>query len=483
MLTTFLFYDLETTGLNKAFDQILTFAGVRTDVDLNVIERHRATISLRKDVIPSPSAIITNRISRRQWSAGECEFEAVGRIHRWINEPGTVSVGYNSLGFDDEFLRFSFYRNLLPAYTHQYRNGCRRMDILPVAVMFWLYKPEVLEWPVLEGKTSLKLEHLATANNLLAGPAHDAAADAEATLRLTRKLATHSKMWRYLEGCFQKEVDYHRTSQLPVELESASGKHCLGLMVATEFGTGRNFQAPVLSLGNSIAYPNQSLWLRLDLDQLATTEADSVADTTWVVRKRFGEPGIILPPRKRYWRKLGDEDKRQVQENIAWLKGHRDVLMAITDHYRNYRYPFIPNLDADAALYQVGFFPKSDEALGRKLSRTRPQDMPALIERFTNPEARTLAVRIIGRNFSEYLHEPWSAEFIAYLNRLDPPDTKNSIMDYTGKLRTTPLGAQKEINKLRADERIDPEQRQLLDQLESYIAETFRRPFEPENPN
>ena len=35
----YVFYDLETTGMNPAFDQILQFAAVKTDLDLNEIER------------------------------------------------------------------------------------------------------------------------------------------------------------------------------------------------------------------------------------------------------------------------------------------------------------------------------------------------------------------------------------------------------------------------------------------------------------
>jgi len=40
MKKTYLFYDTETTGLNKSFDQVLQFAAIRTDLDLNEIERH-----------------------------------------------------------------------------------------------------------------------------------------------------------------------------------------------------------------------------------------------------------------------------------------------------------------------------------------------------------------------------------------------------------------------------------------------------------
>jgi exodeoxyribonuclease I len=35
MADTFLFYDTETSGLNRAFDQILEFAAIRTDLKLN----------------------------------------------------------------------------------------------------------------------------------------------------------------------------------------------------------------------------------------------------------------------------------------------------------------------------------------------------------------------------------------------------------------------------------------------------------------
>ena len=31
MKTTFVFYDLETSGLNKAFDQVLQYAAIRVD--------------------------------------------------------------------------------------------------------------------------------------------------------------------------------------------------------------------------------------------------------------------------------------------------------------------------------------------------------------------------------------------------------------------------------------------------------------------
>ncbi|MCD4720213.1 MAG: exodeoxyribonuclease I, partial [Desulfobacula sp.] len=62
-MKTYLFYDIETSGLNHAFDQILTFACIRTDLVLNEIDRQTITIRLRKDIVPSPRAFLTHGLT------------------------------------------------------------------------------------------------------------------------------------------------------------------------------------------------------------------------------------------------------------------------------------------------------------------------------------------------------------------------------------------------------------------------------------
>ena len=172
-MTSYLFYDIETTGLNPAFDQILQFAAIRTDMTLKETDRIQLNVRLRPDVIPSPGAVLTHGIGATESDSGSCEFEAITQIHRWINTPGTISLGYNSLNFDDVFLRFSFYRNLLPPYTHQYDKGCSRMDLFPMTIVFWLYRPEVIKWPAIGDKVSLTLENINTANDFADGRSHN----------------------------------------------------------------------------------------------------------------------------------------------------------------------------------------------------------------------------------------------------------------------------------------------------------------------
>ena len=473
MKKTYLFYDIETTGLNKAFDQVLQFAAIRTDRQLNEIERHRLAVKLRPDVIPSPGAMITNRLSVEDLASGLSEFEAIGQIHELMNQRETISLGYNSLGFDDEFLRFSFHRNLLPPYTHQFQNGCRRMDLLPIAVMFWLYKRDVITWPMIQSKPSLKLEHIREANQLSGGPAHDASADVAATVELARRFFKNQKMWNYLMGYFEKETDAHRIADIPSAFESALGNHRQALMVSSEYGPQQMYQIPVLSIGNSIPYSNQTLWLRLDLPELRETKAGTIDDSTWIVRKRYGEPGILLPPNQRYLKFLSDRRKAVVAENLKWLQSNPSKLQQIVNYHREYTYPFIPNLDPDAALYQIGFFTRSDEKLFKAFQAAPLDEKEAIAKRLKSQDARILAVRLLGRNYLQQISPVLAGEFEVYLRRINPVREEDAIVDYREVPRMTPAAALAEIRQLKKSGGLDTHQKKLLDDLQTYIKTNF----------
>ncbi len=470
MADTFLFYDTETSGLNRAFDQILEFAAIRTDLHLNELERFRARIRLRADVIPSPQALLVNRIRTDRFLSGRCEYEAMREIHPQVNRPGTTSIGYNSIGFDDEFLRFSFYRNLLPPYRHQYANHCRRMDLLPVTIVYWLYRREALNWPVLNGKASLKLEDIGAVNGLFTGQSHDAMCDAEAALRLSRILFRDQQMWQYLDGCFRQDVDAQRAEDLAPVLHSSMGSHALGLLTAGEFGTRQAFQAPVLAIGNSIPYPKQTLWLRLDLPPLRQTRIETIADTTWVARKRFGEPAILLPPHERHIERIDSERRQCMQQNLEWLASHPSIFERIILHHRHYRYPFIPDVDADAGLYQNGFFTRPDEALCREFHAAALPGKIDTLGRFAGREAGCLAARVLFRNYAADLPDPLRTESAAFLERIRRGEP---MLDFAGNPRRTPLSALHEINAMRQSADRDADQLDILTDVERYIRKHF----------
>lgn len=473
-MDSFLFYDIETTGLNKSFDQVLQFAAIRTNASLQEIDRRTIRVRLRPDVIPSPQAMITHRISIADAMSGICELEAVQEIHALLNQPGTISLGYNSMGFDDEFLRFSFYRNLLPPYTHQYANGCSRIDLLPMAIVFYLYKPDVLNWPLIDGRPTLKLEHINAANHLAVGRAHDAMVDVMASVELARRFFREQQIWDYLLGYFDKLADRQRIEKLPVSFQTPLGSHRLGLMIGAAYGSDQQYQIPVLSIGDSIPYSNQTLWLRLDLPELKQATPETIDSTSWVIRKRYGEPPIILPPLERYWKKVSDERRQIHEENILWLQSNPEMFQEIIMFHREFSYPVIPNLDADAALYQNGFLSRQEQTLCSRFHHVSLIEKLEMIDRFSDAVTRELAVRVICRNYPEEMPDAMGEQFKAYLLRINPPQKDQALQDYKGERRMTPSGALEEIQDLQHQAGLNLDQRRLLEDLKSYLLTTFQ---------
>ncbi|MFK5971640.1 MAG: exonuclease domain-containing protein [Candidatus Marithrix sp.] len=472
-MNSYLFYDLETTGLNKAFDQVLQFSAIRTDTVFNEIERHNIIIKLRPDIIPTPQATTTHRISIADSMQGLCEFEAMVKIHNLMNQPGTISLGYNSLGFDDEFLRFCFHRNLLSPYTHQYKNGCRRSDLLPITIMYYLYKPEILLWPKVDGKPSLKLEKINEANKLAKGQAHDAMVDVRVTLELARKLRKEVKMWDYLDGYFDKTEDNRRIEKIPVSFHSIACSNRIGLMINKNFGAENKYQIPVLFIGNSIPYKNQTLWLRLDQIELQDITVDNIASKNYVIRKKYGEPGIVLPFIDHY-NFLTAKKLTIVENNQAWLQSNSILFHKIIQYHREFKYPKIPNLDCDVALYQNGFLPTQEQELCRQFHKADLAGKIDIVNQFESIDMRKQASRLLCRNYPVDLPLMLTRDFAEYMQQVNPNNAEYALQDYKNDKRTTPKDALIQINKLLTEEKLDKQQIELLDELAKYVKKNFK---------
>ncbi len=458
-LQTYLFYDLETTGLNKAFDQILHFAAIRTDLSFQEIERYELKVKLNPDVIPSPYAMLTHHMRLKDIANGISEHDAAKQIHAWINTPGTISLGYNTLSFDDEFLRFTFYRNLLSPYTHQFANQCSRLDIYPMTVMYYLFKQAVLKWPMLEGKVSLKLEALNQANQFVAGRSHHAMVDVEATLAMARVLLQEREMWDYVCGYFNKKTDQDRLQKL--------GNEC-ALMVLGKFGANKNFQSIVLSLGVHHHYSNQLLWLRLDDKDFSLETKETILKNSFVLQKKLGEPGFILPLKERFTQHTKAECLALAEKNQQWLHDHPEIFNVLAEHHRNFKYPSLPDTDIDASLYLNGFWSPQEETFCKQFLRASVENKSLLTAGIQNPRLYTLAMRIIGRNFPEHLNQQQKEEFNHYLQRAHSSD-ESTITDFRGEKRLTPALALQQIKELRDLHATDAEKLLLLDELEEEL--------------
>jgi exodeoxyribonuclease-1 len=473
MERTYLFYDIETTGLNKAFDQVLQFAALRTDEDLNEIERHEFLVRLNPDVVPSPHAIIVHGLSVEDLNQGLSEAEAIQKIHALMNTPGTISLGYNTLGFDDEFLRFSFYRNLLPPYNHQYANRCGRMDIYPIATLYYLFHNESIQWPLINEKPTLKLEHINAANQFVAGAAHDAIVDVLATVELAKRFKAEGDMWQYAIGYFDKETDTARIGKLPIAFNIQQQSFREGLLVDGIFGSQQFYQSFVISLGRHNHYKNQTLWLRLDHQDFSALSVDELREQTWVINKKPGESGLLLPPSERFTRYITTERLEQINRNRQFLIEHPDLMLDLARYHRDYTHPKIPNLDESAALYQNGFLLPHEIQLCAEFHERDINGKIALLNDFHNPCLQALAIRFIGRLHPEKLPANYQRSYGEYLSKVNPTTAEEALVDYRRKLRLTPQSAMTEINTLQSDSALSELQQKLLSGLKNYIATQF----------
>ncbi|HMS23827.1 MAG TPA: exodeoxyribonuclease I [Candidatus Saccharibacteria bacterium] len=187
------FYDLETSGFNARSDRIMQFGGQRTDMELKPIgEPHNYLIKLSDDLLPSPDAILVTGITPQKVKAeGLTELEFLKIFHKEISVPDTIFVGFNSIRFDDEFMRFLNWRNFFDAYEWQWKDGRGRWDLLDLVRMTRALRPEGIKWPVdVDGKAVNRLEMLASLNKLEHSSAHDALSDVQASIALAKLLKT-----------------------------------------------------------------------------------------------------------------------------------------------------------------------------------------------------------------------------------------------------------------------------------------------------
>lgn len=189
MAASFFFYDLETSGFDPRNARIMQFAGQRTDLQLKPIgEPVNTLIKLSADILPDPDAVLVTGITPQQTIAeGLTEAEFVRLFHEHVVQPDTIFLGFNSIRFDDEFMRFLLYRNFTDAYEWQWKNGCSRWDLLDVVRMTRALRPDGIKWPFnSEGKPANRLEMLTQVNKLGHDNAHDALADVQATIAVAK---------------------------------------------------------------------------------------------------------------------------------------------------------------------------------------------------------------------------------------------------------------------------------------------------------
>lgn len=220
----FVFYDLETTGISPAYDQPLQFAAILTNE--HFVEKQRVNLRCRlaPHILPSPQALIVTGVTPEQLtdpslpSLFEFSQKVVALTEQWAP---AIWVGYNTMKFDEEVLRQTFYQNLSPSIYATQFNGNTRFDIMTAVYAAYVRDPGLLTWPQDDaGRQSFKLDRLAPANGFNGHNAHDALGDVEATIHIARRIADRNpSLWaELLSNAHKTEVQAKLETFQPMEL-------------------------------------------------------------------------------------------------------------------------------------------------------------------------------------------------------------------------------------------------------------------------
>ena len=285
MAASFYFYDLETSGFSPRDARIMQFAGQRTDMQLNSIgEPHNLLIRLGDDILPEPDAVLITGITPQQTiSEGVHEAEFLKVFYEEIAVPDTIFVGFNTVRFDDEFMRYLMYRNFYDAYEWQWQNGRSRWDILDLVRITRALRPDGIAWPFgSDGRPTNRLELLTSLNKLDHSHAHDALSDVHATIAVARMIRDKQpKLFEFLLRMRdKKEVANLAFSGGPYVY--TSGKYASEFEKTTVVSTlTEHPQSGVLVF--DLRY-DPTPFLKLDAAQIAES-----------MRRRRDDPGLRLP--------------------------------------------------------------------------------------------------------------------------------------------------------------------------------------------
>ena len=451
MADSIYWYDYETTGIDPARDRVLQFAGVRTDMDLNVIsEPLDLFCKPGDDVLPSPDAILVTGIKMSEvLDKGLTETKFIEKILAEFTVSGTCVAGFNSLRFDDEFTRNTLYRNFLDPYAREWQGGNSRWDVIDLFRMAQALRPEGFVWPRNEQDVpTFRLEKLTEVNGIGHESAHDAVSDVLATIDVTKKLKqAQPKLYDFL---FELRNKKKVTSQLyPL------GKQPI-LHISSMYPAAKNCIAVILPICVHPTNPNGVLCFDLsespdtllkagpnELHRLMFSRKEDLAeDETRIALKTIHInrcPAIApISTAKGQETRLG-LDLEKCMEHLRQLQTASGVVEKIQDAIS--QGSFEQHDDPDLMLYQGEFFSASDKQVMTELRDSAPVDLMRFSQSFQDNRLPEMLTRYRARNFPSELDKVEQESWNDYRRSVWQGDTaRRRVLDRISALKSEGRG-------------------------------------------
>jgi exodeoxyribonuclease-1 len=196
----YVFYDFETSGRSSDWDQIIEASAVLVNDEFQVLaDPLNLRCSLKPGLVPEPYALIVNKTTPQILrKTNLSHFELIKLLQETFTKWSTATfVGYNSINFDEEFLRKGLFKTLHEPYLTQY-NGNKRADILGSLRAAHLYYPDSIKTPISDkGNAVYKLSEITAMNGIKHDDAHSALADVMATIEVAKLISIKApSVWK-----------------------------------------------------------------------------------------------------------------------------------------------------------------------------------------------------------------------------------------------------------------------------------------------
>lgn len=461
-------YDLETFGIDPKYFRIAQFAGIRTDFELNIIDDPLVMYCQpSNDFLPDPySCLVTGITPQIALEQGIKEPEFIAKINKAFSKPGTCVAGYNNIRFDDEFIRYTLYRNFFDPYAREWMHGNSRWDILDMVRLTKALRPQGIHWPQREdGMPSFKLEDLTVANSIEHTSAHDALSDIYATIAVAKLIKTRQpKLYDFV---FQ-----HRDKQSLLSLLNKQSHKPL-VHVSGMYPANKGCTALVLPLAAHPINKNAIIVTDLSADPAPLIES-SVADIqqrVFTAQDQLPEGVDRIPLKVIHLNKcpiivplntLDEQTAERLGIDIAQCLRHADMLRAAAGLGEKVSPVFSRgsatfNDDPDFSLYG-GFFDDSDKQKMAVIRSTPADQLHALDPVFQDGRLPEMLFRYRARNYSETLNEEETHMWQEF--------RKQRLTDSTMPMNTQRF--EETLIQLEGSPELSEEQRSVVQQLKRY---------------
>ena len=447
------FYDTETTGIQKDFSQILQCGSVLTNSSLDTLDEQNIGCAPLPWVIPQPIAMITNKkidLFNSNISHYQMMKDLQLQWKEWSAQNPSIFITYNGHAFDEELVRRQFFWNLLEPYTTN-TNGNGRLDLMLMIQNIAAFFSDEISMPLFEGGPgiSYKLEHLAIEHGIDAGDAHDAIADCNLMIEMCKIIKQR------LPEVFESFINISTKPGIKSLLYSEE------FLALGEIHRRHTFKYPVVLCGADASRPNEIVFYDLSYDPEDILELDFTE-----INKLIQSKGRDGPLKKYKINKtipvcsskhlinsdVFDIEFSELQRRADLVRLDKDFQQKVSQAMEDRMMNFPESEHIEGTIYSGGFPSYKDKDLMQEFHMSMDLNHLVKISRnFEDERLRVFAERIICTEYSTDIPDD------IYKRHQELIDERNGTDGLWGSIDKSLA----QIEKL-LEERDDPESQKIL---------------------